>query len=441
MEVGRLRALGLARESIIGTLVTPPTEFIRFIPPDSFYPKISPLVSKGIGVLPDVNIKQTQGPATLDGMKFKIEVEAENIGHILDALLGLDTVAEVASFVVGASNNAIDFKEDGGSQLHATIASLTYPIGTSSAQAGTLCAAVKTALQAVGTGTYTISYSYTTKKMTIAAGGSVTNIQILWLTGTNNATSAYSVLGFTKVDTSSATTVVSNSTTTVAPFSHTFVRQAVSQLPTYSFWLDKKPAYFEIGGCMLGKVDIDMKAKELIMMDTEWHGITFDDTGTTQSPVFSPVRPFAFHQATVQVDGAPVLGFDSLKVSINNMVKADHALSGSKYPTKIYTEGMEVDLSADLFFEDVVQYNKFVAGTTAAFVITLTSGDDISGAAAGQKYSLTLNLPVVVYKQANLPTPSGVLKVTFAGHVMYDTVTSKTINAVLKNSITTTYSA
>lgn len=555
MEVGRLRSLGLAREATLGTWITP-TKFLRFIPPDSFYPKITPLIEKGIGSLPDVNLKQTPGPATLDGMKFKMEVEAENIGEILDALFGLDTPAEVASFVVTGhttftvtlnTNDWIDFTEDSDPIVHAQIDAGVYTVNE-------LCAKIKAAMEAVnGSSTYTVTFSTTTKKFTITKSTGV--FVINWATGTNTAISARSLLGYAATDTASAivqvstsavtfaaandaipmtedagaeitiyltpgtykmgassadsgslcklikdqiesgngtadtytvtyststrkltitknsgvfvfkwTTgvnanisamallgfsansasaiaAISDSTTAVPPFSHTFVRQAVSQLPTYAFWLDKKPAYFDIGGCMLGKFDLEMKAKELVTADSEWHGLNFSDLGSNQSPSYSPVRPFTFNQATIEVDGAPVLGYDSLKLSINNMVKADHAISGSQYPAKIYSEGMDVELSADLFFEDVVQYNKFLAGTVASFVVTLTSGDDISGAPTGQKYKLVLNMPQVVYKMANLPTPSGVLKVTFTGHVMYDTATQKTINAVLTNGVPTTYSA
>ncbi len=441
MQIGRLRSAGLAKESVVGTLVTPPTEYLRFIPPDSFYPKITPLLSKAIGVLPDVNIKQTPGPGELTGLKMKLELESENCGNILNALFGADTLAESATFVIGASNNKIDFKEDAGTTRNATIASGTYIMGTTSGTVGTLCKAVKTALEAASgaTGTYTVTYSYSTKKLTIAAGGAVTNIQILWLTGANNATAAYAVLGFTKVDTSNAASVTSNSTTTVAAFTHTFVRTAVSQLPTYSFWLDKNPLYPQLTGCMLNKFDIEIKAKELVTLDTDWTGLSYDATGTSKSPSYSAARPFAFNMGSISVDGSPSLDYDNLKVTINNMVKADHVIGSSRFPGKIYSEGFEVELSADLFFEDAVQYNKFLAGTTAAFIVTLTHTDDITGAASGVKPSLTLTLPNMVYKAANLPIPSGVLKIPFMATVMYDSSSGYTMNAVLKNSVATAY--
>lgn len=441
MQVGKLRSCGLAKESVLGTLVTPPTEFLRFIPPDGFYPKITPLISKAIGTLPDMNIKQTPGPGELTGMKLKIELEPENCGNVLNALFGADTAAEVASFIIGSGTCKIDFKEDGGTTRNASIALSTYAMGASSAVNGSLCKAVKTALEAASgaVGTYTVTYSYTTKKMTIAVSGGAAAVQILWLTGANNANGAYSILGWTKADTSSAGSLTSNSTTTVAPFTHTFVRTAVTQLPTYSWWFDKNPLYPQFLGCMLNKADIEVKAKELVILDTDWTAQNYDATGTTQAATYSAVRPFAFNMASISIDGAPSLDVDNLKVSINNNVKADHIIGSSRYPGKTYSEGFEVELSAELFFEDAVQYNKFLAGTTAAFIITLTHSDDISGAASGQKSSLVMTLPNMVYKSANLPIPSGVLKVPFMAHVMYDTASGYTMNAVLKNGVATAY--
>lgn len=443
MQVGRLRTCGIAKETVVGTLVTPPTEFFRFLPPDSFYPKVTPIISKAIGTLPDVNIKQTLGLGTLNGLKLKRELEGENCGSTLNACFGTDSAAETAAFIIGSSTCKIDFKEDAGTTRNASIALGTYAMGASSAVNGSLCKAVKTALEGASgaVGTYTVTYSYTTLKMTIAVSGGAAAVQILWLTGANNANGAYSILGFTKVDTSSAASLTSNSTTAVAPFTHTFVRQAVAQLPTYSFWFDKYPLYPQIAGAMLNKLDLEIKSKEMVMMDTEWEALSYDATGITRTPTYSAVRPFTFNQCTVSVDGGSDLNYDDLKLTINNMVKTDHALSGSIYPAKIYSEGMDVDFSATLFFEDAVQYNKFLAGTTAAFIITLTSADDISGAPSGNKYKLVINLPAVVYQVANLPIPSGVLKITFNAKAMYDTVTSKTVNMLLTNGVPTAYSA
>ena len=139
MQVGQLRSCGLAKESAVGTAVTTPTEYLRFYPPDGFYPAVEPLISGAVGSLPDKNIKQTPGPGKLDGQKLKIDLEPENCGQILNALFGADTAAEDVSFVVadsgGSQNNKINFTEDGGAELTATLVAGTYAMGASSAVA------------------------------------------------------------------------------------------------------------------------------------------------------------------------------------------------------------------------------------------------------------------------------------------------------------------
>lgn len=90
-------------------------------------------------------------------------------------------------------NDAIDLVEDGGSELHATIAAGVYRAGASSSEAGTLCEAIKTALDAAGAATYTVTFS--SNLFTIASDGS-TSLALKFQSGTNADTSARNLLGF-----------------------------------------------------------------------------------------------------------------------------------------------------------------------------------------------------------------------------------------------------
>jgi len=319
--VGILRAAGLAKEPSVGTLTTPPTEYLPYIPPDGFSTDIAVLESKGIRHLPDVVIKTSQGPGAIKNGKVKFELEPENCGNVLMASLGTDTL-------------------------------------TGSAPAGYL---------------------------------------------------------------------------------HTFTRLASAALPTYTWWFDKGAKFTQFVGCMLHKLDIDIKAKEFVTVDSEWTGLRYDDTGIIHTPSYSPLHAFKFSQAVVTVDGSPVLNYDNLKVSIDNKVMAEHALSGSIYTSKIWTEGMRATISADLYFEDAAQYNKFLAGTSASFNIALTSDEDIPGATPGTKASLTIDMPEVVYSAAPLHNAAGVLKIPFAGIVRYNVAGTKTLSIALLNSKSSAY--
>jgi hypothetical protein len=247
--VGQLRAAGLAKEVTLGTLVTPPTEFLPYLAPDSFMPTIELLESTAIRGIPEKLYKAAQGAGDIKGMKLKWDAEPENIGNLLMAVFGTDTVSEYASFAIGSSTCKIDFKISGGSQLHASIATGTYAMGSSSAIAGSLCAAIKTAMDAAGGGTtFTVSFNSGTKKLTITPSSGT--LQILWLTGTNQANGAYSVLGWTHADTNDASSQTSDSTTAVQAWQHTFTRLAAAALPSYSWWFDKGAKYMQFLGCM-----------------------------------------------------------------------------------------------------------------------------------------------------------------------------------------------
>jgi hypothetical protein len=435
--VGILQAAGLAKESIVGTLVTPPTEFLPLIAPDSFSEAIELLESKGIRQAPYAVAKVVQGPATLKSGKVKVEMEPENCGNLIMGAFGTDTLAEVASFVVSSGvNDNIDFKEDSGSQVHATLTAGTYIAGTTSGTAGTLCALIKTQMQAVGTGTYTVTYSDTTKKFTIAASGAVTNVQILWATGTNTGTSAKTLLGFTNVDTSSATSVTSNSTTQVPLFGHTFTRLAAAQLPTYSWWFQKGAKYFQFAGCMNNKTQISIKTKDMVVLDTDWTALTYDDSGSSQSATYSALKPFVFNQAVVSLDGSQVNDFADITVTLDNMVEADHALAATIYPSKIVSKGMKTTVNMTLYLENTTQWNKFLAGTSVHLNIVITSGETLTGSASA--YSFAIDIPVMNYATAVLNIENGILKVNLTG-VAVELTSATAVSAILKNSKATAY--
>lgn len=321
MYTGQLRAAGLAKETTVGTLVTPPTEFLPYQAPDSFFPSISLLESTAIRSLPDLVYKASQGPGEVKGMKAKWEAEPENIGNLLMAAFGTDTK----------------------------------------------------------TGALTTGYT------------------------------------------------------------HTFSRLANAQLPSYSWWFDKGAKYPQFVGSMLNKLDLTIKAKEFLMVDSDWTSLAYDDTGTIQTPAYSALKPFKFDQCVVNIDGSPIKNYDNIKITLDNMIKADHVLNQSIYPGKIYSEGFGVTVTLDFVVEDATQYAKYLAGTTAALNFVITSSQDITGANAGVKNSLTIDIPTVMYSGATFPNPKGLLKIAFTAKGIYTTGSTKTISMALKNSVSTAY--
>lgn len=111
------------------------------------------------------------------------------------------------------TNDYIDFTENGGSEVSAQLTAGTYPLGLTSAESGTLLALVKSRMEAAGSGTFTVTYSASTDKITITRSTGV--FVIKFATGTNTAKNASGVLGFSGSDTASAISATSGSTVLV----------------------------------------------------------------------------------------------------------------------------------------------------------------------------------------------------------------------------------
>lgn len=101
-------------------------------------------------------------------------------------------------FVITSSNNKLNFDE-GGSELTATITAATYTPTT-------LAAEIKTQMDgAGGAGTYTVTFSTSTGKWTLASDQATFNL--LWNTGTDTANTIGDTIGFdTSADDTGAVT-------------------------------------------------------------------------------------------------------------------------------------------------------------------------------------------------------------------------------------------
>ena len=170
-------------------------------------------------------------------------------GHVDTAAAASQTSTVAVTCV--ASNDAIDFTEGAGAQVTGHLTPGTYKMGTSSGTAGTLCALVKTIMEAAnGTAdTYTVTYSATTQKVTAVNGTEV--FVFKWSTGTNTAISAMALLGFT-TDSASALSNTSDGTVGITA-SHVFSVVQSAILPTFSWWQKNGVNYPQHVGCLLSK--------------------------------------------------------------------------------------------------------------------------------------------------------------------------------------------
>jgi len=115
--------------------------------------------------------------------------------------------------VISASNKYIDFKDDAGSEIAATLTVGTYK--TMHELATHISTVMTAASVGAGNDTITCTYSNTTGMFTIASNGG-TKFELLASSGTNNANGTLPSLGFTKTDKTGAYTYTSEAAVSLA---------------------------------------------------------------------------------------------------------------------------------------------------------------------------------------------------------------------------------
>lgn len=433
MFTGILGEAGLCKEDVAGTFKAP-SKFMRFIPPFQFSRDIDLLISQGVRGIADAVTKVAQGPALLKSGKINFECEPEGgLGEHLMAAFGVDTATEsVANFTVTLNgNDTIDFTEDGGGAVAAVLTAGTYKMGASSATAGTLCALIKTQMESAnGTShTYTVTYSYATKKLTVTIDSGV--FVFKWATGTNTAKSAKTLLGFSNADTASAIAATSDSTTGSFIMSHAFTRIQSAALPTYSWWQKNGLNYPQFAGCMLNKLDIDIKAKEFVIASADWAGLKYEAAGTSKTAAYSAKQPFKFSQAALTVGGSSSVDYEQLKITIDNMVSPLHVVGNGIDASKIYSQGLKVSISATLIVESSTEWDKFIAGTSSSFAVAIT-GSELAGGVT--PFSLALDLPETYYQAAAIPINKDLVKIVFTAVQQYNVAAGYSAKATLVNN-------
>lgn len=129
------------------------------------------------------------------------------------------TTTEVSSYTVSNSNNQLVFDEGGG-DLTATVANGSYT-------ASGLATAIKTAMDSAGS-TFTISYSTSTKKYTLAQ----TTPATFNLHCTNTTNAIWSLIGFSTSANKTGSTSYAADTAAPAVYSHVFTPDTTGQWDT-----------------------------------------------------------------------------------------------------------------------------------------------------------------------------------------------------------------
>lgn len=327
----------------------------------------------------------------------------------LKAALGQVVSTETASFIITTGvNDKIDFTEDGGAEVTATLAAGTYAAGTSSSVAGSLCKEIKDKMELVnGSSTYTVTFSTATKKFTITKSAGV--FVLLWATGTNAATAADTVLGFAA---NTASAIAATSATAVEiVYSHAItIKEALDYGATKGLTLQLGLAQgkvFDVLDAVVQSLNFSYAPNQELFIDAALEARRVADSVATLAALTDPaVKPMLFSQLVFSVDGVNA-AISALSIAFNNTLKTDMFVNNA-YRSRFPRNGFRA-VSGSFSFDltDSVTYglyNDFLADDAGIPLVATFTGATIKGAF---KYGIAITLPKARPKFENVPGGGG----------------------------------
>lgn len=370
--------------------------------PTKWYPIMDPAVKFGPHLLEDKGIRGVRADfepiagRKIGTGKFKLVLDAQAVGDFLYSLMGSVTSVEQQTVTIGASNNKLDFNI-GASQLHATIASASYAIGTDQTQAGTLCKAINDAIVAAeAVGTYTTTYSRTTKLFTITR--SAGTFQILWNTGTNTATCIGPTIGFSTAADSTGALTYTGVTAVQFAMTHTFDLGASIQPPTYTFFMDYGIDVKAYNGCVVSSLNLTGPVDNLVLLEVDFVFLNETAGSSIGAPAFPVQHYLSFQHTSYNIAGSTNTDVKAWTLKLHNGARHRLSLSQSQVPNDIVApDAFMVDGTMDIDFSTEAERVKFLANT-ASVQRMLIAGDVIAGAV-----KFTVDLPVTAPHYEEFP--------------------------------------
>lgn len=141
---------------------------------------------------------------------------------------------------------------------------------------------------------------------------------------------------------------------------------------------DKLPSYsVEIGlgavdalrhkGVGIGSIEISHTPEDYLMVSADMTAQEPELQGTQASPTYSDLRPFVWHDGTLNLDGTDVsVDVAEFTASLDNDL--DEKIRGSRVPSKCHVGERAVSGSLNLDFENTNRMNMFLGGTSATTV-------------------------------------------------------------------------
>ncbi|MFE2832162.1 phage tail tube protein [Streptomyces mirabilis] len=376
--LGRLAYVGLAKEAVQGTWLTPtyylPCTKLDF---EVHYDQLQDLSYRNN----DSNLQglyQGAGDSTVD---LEYNAYPDSIGYAL-RIIGPDTVTPGVTTTLSATTIA-------GATSISTAA--TIPVGS------TIQIDTGTKVEYAVTGTPTGAGPYTIPITTPVAG-----------------------LTFAHT---SGVAVVSQTT-------HTFKQNATIAKPTYSLTQQNSFEAWGYTGCMLSDVGIKVDPKGIATVSAKYMG--WIPAVQSATPTFSEPPPFLGWQFAMTNAGATSTRGLSYDIALKRPIEAIHASNGTQQPREVFSGVLDADITYKAIYESDADYNLYLQAlqnNPTTMVLTQPVGAGVNAGGA----SLTLTTTQGGWSKGKTDVSGTYVQADFEVNGIYNATDTGSVQAVLKN--------
>lgn len=152
---------------------------------------------------------------------------------------------------------------------------------------------------------------------------------------------------------------------------------------------DPQNTAWQFTGVGISSMEFTFEAREVVTASVDMIAKTYTEV-TPTTPTYSTEQPFAFHEASLLVDGLPVAGCRSVTVSIDRSLADDAYVLDDRTLYALHGGIVNVSGRIRLWEDELTEFRKAI-GTTGLGNVQLQVK------ATRGNYSLTIDMPIAIY--------------------------------------------
>lgn len=187
----------------------------------------------------------------------------------------------------------------------------------------------------------------------------------------------------------------------------------------------------------LNTLELSVAQGELLKVKAGFVGGKQSYVAPQPAPTFPAGRRLPWDVASIQVGSGSGIAahpeFRSFALQIDNGIEPMHTLAGQTEPARNARNGFrKISISGTMLFDNLLEYDAFLAHTERVFIATFVSKDTIM---TNTRNTLRIDIPSLRYKELKKPTAGpGRIEVQVSGDAVYNAGSGHALRVILANT-------